>query len=94
MLEYIIMFLLYWVALFWGGYIIATMDSRAGLLIGLFYICGLLIYFYQLAIGDMGLPSSSPSSVTIGAIGLFLIPYLGTSLGLGYIVGRFVEERR
>lgn len=92
MIEIVIMFLLYWFSLFLGGYSIPTADGRASLLMALFYIGGLSMYFYQLAVGSMWLPSSLPSSVDVGAIGLFLIIYLGSSLGLGYIVGRFVER--
>ena len=93
MMEAVIMFLLYWLSLFFWGYVIPTVDKRAVLLAVLFYIGGVLMFFYQLVIGSMGFPSSLPSSVEVGMIGLFLVLFLGSSLGLGYIVGRLVKNR-
>lgn len=90
MIESVIMFLLYWLALFSGGYSITTVDGRAVLLMVLFFIGGALLYFHQLAISGLCLPSSLPSSAEVGAIGLFVVLFLGSSLGLGYIVGKFV----
>ena len=94
MIETVILVLLYWFSLFFGGYTIPTHDGRGVLLMALFYIGGLCIYLYQLTVGSICLPSSLPSSVEVGAMGLCLIIYLGSSIGFGYIVGRFVENRR
>ena len=94
MMEVAIVFLLYWFACFSGGYAIPTLDVRGFLLMALFYTGGLTIFFYTLAVGSMNLHSSLPSSSEVGAIGLFAILFYGSSLGFGYIVGRFVENRR
>ena len=77
MIEIVIMGLLYWFSLFFGGYSIPTRDGRGVLLMALFYIGGMSMYLYQLVVGSMVLPSSLPSSVEVGAMGLFLIIYLG-----------------
>ena len=93
MINAIVMLLLYWLSLFFWGYVISTVDKRAVLLAVLFYIGGLVMYFYQLVIGSMGLPSSLPSSIETGIMGLFLVLFLGSSLGSGYIVGRLVKKK-
>ena len=73
MMGAIVMLLLYWLSLFFWGYVIPTVDKKAVLLAVLFYIGGLSIYFYQLVIGSIGLPSSLPSSIEAGIIGLFSV---------------------
>ena len=93
MIGTIIMILLYWLSMFFGGYAFPTVDARAILLMVLLYISGLAIYFYQLATGIYTLPSSLPTSTEIGAIGLFLILYISSSLGGGYMVGKYIEKR-
>lgn len=93
MIETIIMFFFYWLSMFFGSYAIPTIDSKGMLLMGIFYISGLIIYFYRLATGIGTLSFSLPTSMEIGIIGLFLILYLSSSLGTGYVVGSYIKKR-
>jgi len=83
--------ILIWLSLFFCGYFIRTKNVIATIVgIGCI-ITGWLAYFMALAIEEVTIPSTLPTSPEVGMLGIFLILNIGSSTGLGYLIGKVIE---
>ena len=93
MIGIILIFLFCWISMFFAGFAVSAMNSRADLLAVTFGFCGYMTWFAQLAVGNISLGAwSSVNSQEWGIAGLFVMLFFGSSLGSGYITGHLLNR--